>query len=72
MAMRGCGQIVNIASVVGVVCTPFAGAYCSSKAAVLSASDAMRNEMRPFGIDVITVRSPLLRTPQRDASQSGR
>lgn len=57
MAKRGHGKIVNIASIVGVVCTPFAGAYCSSKAAVISVSDAMRNELRPFGIDVITARN---------------
>lgn len=56
MAVRGHGTIVNIASVVGAVCTPLSGAYCSSKAAVLSASDALRMELKPFGIKVVTVR----------------
>lgn len=65
MAVRGGGKIVNIASIVGAVSTPFGGAYCSSKAAVISASDVMRIELRPFGIDVITVWRHLTPTPPR-------
>ncbi|WP_426136443.1 SDR family NAD(P)-dependent oxidoreductase [Pseudomonas sp. PWP3-1b2] len=49
------GRIVNIGSVSGVVTTPFAGAYCASKAALHALSEAMRMELTPFGIDVITV-----------------
>lgn len=49
------GRIVNIGSVSGVVTTPFAGAYCASKAALHALSDAMRMELTPFGIDVISV-----------------
>ena len=32
MVQRGWGRIVNIGSVAGVTATPFAGAYCASKA----------------------------------------
>jgi NADP-dependent 3-hydroxy acid dehydrogenase YdfG len=49
------GLIVNIGSISGVFTTPFAGAYCSSKAAVHSISDAMRIELAPFGIRVVTI-----------------
>lgn len=49
------GRIVNVGSVSGVVTTPFAGAYCASKAALHALSEAMRMELTPFGIDVITV-----------------
>jgi len=49
------GRIVNVGSVSGVLTTPFAGAYCASKAALHAVSDAMRLELAPFGIEVITI-----------------
>jgi len=55
MVERGNGRIVNIGSVSGVTATPFSGAYCASKAAVHLISDAIRMELAPFGIRVITV-----------------
>src|SRR3954454_7873086 len=55
MAARRSGRIVNIGSVSGVMATPFSGAYCASKAAVHALSDALRMELAPFGIHVVTV-----------------
>ncbi len=55
MIEQGSGRIVNVSSVSGVLTTPFAGAYCASKAALNSLTDAMRMELAPFGIDVILV-----------------
>ena len=52
---NGEAMVVNIGSIVGVFTTPFAGAYCSSKAAIHSLSDAMRMELKPFGIQVVMV-----------------
>jgi NAD(P)-dependent dehydrogenase (short-subunit alcohol dehydrogenase family) len=49
------GLVVNIGSVSGVLVTPFAGAYCASKAAVHALSDALRLEVAPFGIRVMEV-----------------
>ncbi|SDS74277.1 Short-chain dehydrogenase [Halopseudomonas litoralis] len=49
------GLIVNIGSVSGVTTTPFSGVYCASKAALHSLSDALRMELAPFGINVLTV-----------------
>lgn len=49
------GLIVNIGSVSGVTTTPFSGVYCASKAALHALSDAMRLELAPFGIKVLTV-----------------
>ena len=49
------GLVVNIGSVSGVLVTPFAGAYCASKAAVHALSDALRLELAPFGIDLMEV-----------------
>jgi NAD(P)-dependent dehydrogenase (short-subunit alcohol dehydrogenase family) len=48
-------MIVNIGSIVGLFTTPFAGAYCSSKAALHALTDALRMELAPFGIRVVTV-----------------
>ena len=47
--------IANVGSIVGLFTTPFAGAYCSSKAALHALSDALRMEVAPFGIHVVTV-----------------
>ncbi|MDF0732848.1 SDR family oxidoreductase [Pseudomonas entomophila] len=52
---RSQGLVVNIGSVSGVLVTPFAGAYCASKAAVHALSDALRLELAPFGIRVMEV-----------------
>jgi NAD(P)-dependent dehydrogenase (short-subunit alcohol dehydrogenase family) len=49
------GLVVNIGSVSGVLVTPFAGAYCASKAAVQALSDALRMELAPFAIGVLEV-----------------
>ncbi len=55
MIERGSGTIANIGSVSGIFVTPFAGAYCASKAAVHALSDAWRLELAPFGLRVVTV-----------------
>ena len=52
---RNKGLVVNIGSVSGVLVTPFAGAYCASKAAVHALSDALRMELAPLGIRVLEV-----------------
>ncbi|AOE83803.1 SDR family oxidoreductase [Pseudomonas sp. TCU-HL1] len=49
------GLVVNIGSVSGVLVTPFAGAYCASKAAVHALSEALRLELAPFGIELMEV-----------------
>ncbi len=55
MKNNGQGKIVNVGSISGIVSTPFSGAYCASKAALHSLSDALRMELSPFGIQVIMV-----------------
>ncbi|MGB7250443.1 MAG: SDR family oxidoreductase [Phormidesmis sp.] len=55
MKEQGSGLIINIGSISGLVTTPFAGAYCASKAALHSLSEAMRMELAPFNIQVVTV-----------------
>jgi NAD(P)-dependent dehydrogenase (short-subunit alcohol dehydrogenase family) len=49
------GRIVFISSVSGRVSTPFTGAYNASKFALEGLADALRIELRPWGIKVILV-----------------
>jgi NAD(P)-dependent dehydrogenase (short-subunit alcohol dehydrogenase family) len=55
VAKNGSAVVANVGSIVGLFTTPFAGAYCSSKAAVHSLTDALRMELAPFGIRVVTI-----------------
>lgn len=50
------GTIVNISSMVGKFTFPFSGVYAASKHALEAVSDALRMEVRPFGIRVVTIR----------------
>jgi len=46
------GRIVNISSGHGLLAIPDKSAYAASKFAVHAISDALRLELRPFGVDV--------------------
>jgi NAD(P)-dependent dehydrogenase (short-subunit alcohol dehydrogenase family) len=52
---NGSAVVANVGSIVGLFTTPFAAAYCSSKAAVHSLTDALRMELAPFGIRVVSI-----------------
>jgi NAD(P)-dependent dehydrogenase (short-subunit alcohol dehydrogenase family) len=62
MMERRDGRIINVSSVGGRVTLPFFGVYNSTKFAVESLSDALRYELRPFGIDVVVVEPGVIRT----------
>ena len=51
----GSAVLANVGSIVGLFTTPFAAAYCSSKAAIHSLTDALRMELAPFGIHVVSI-----------------
>ena len=55
MREHGSGRIVNVGSVVGRVVLPFGGWYHVSKYSVEALSDALRMELKPFGIDVALI-----------------
>lgn len=52
MRAQGYGRIVQCSSVLGFVSAPYRGAYCASKFALESLSDAMRHELHGTGIHV--------------------
>lgn len=56
------GRIVFISSVSGLITTPGTGAYCASKYALESLGDALRMELRPWGITVSLVEPGPIRT----------
>lgn len=56
------GRIVFISSVSGLITTPGTGAYCASKYALESLADALRIELRPWGIAVSLVEPGPIRT----------
>lgn len=55
MRARGGGRIVNMSSLAGLVTVPFQGMYCASKHAVEAYTQALRMEVKPFGIHVAMV-----------------
>lgn len=71
MAERRSGRIVNIGSVVAQLPTPFSGPYCASKAAVHMLSEVLRQELAPFGLDVIEVQPGAVRSSIADTASQG-
>ncbi|WP_422844485.1 SDR family oxidoreductase [Acidovorax sp. M2(2025)] len=63
MAHRGSGTLVGIGSVAGIRGLPGHGAYCASKAAVISYCESLRGEMRPHGVRVVTLSPGYIDTP---------
>ncbi|WP_432830719.1 SDR family NAD(P)-dependent oxidoreductase [Dactylosporangium sp. CA-092794] len=62
MRARRRGTIVNVGSVGGLITAPAAGAYHMSKYALESLSDALRFEVRRFGVDVVLLEPDGVRT----------
>jgi NAD(P)-dependent dehydrogenase (short-subunit alcohol dehydrogenase family) len=62
MREQGWGKIVNISSMGGRLTFPGGGLYHATKYAVEALSDAMRFEVRGFGVDVIIIEPGLIVT----------
>lgn len=60
---RAKGRIVNIGSVGSHIAIPFGGALCGSKGAFTLLSDALRLELRPYGIHVCLIEPGAISTP---------
>jgi short-subunit dehydrogenase len=63
MVARGSGALVGIGSVAGTRGLPGHGAYCASKAAVISYCESLRGDLRPSGVKVLTICPGFIDTP---------
>jgi uncharacterized protein len=55
MLERGQGQIINLASILALMPTPYFAAYAATKAFVLHFSDALAHELRGTGVRVLAL-----------------
>ncbi|WP_280526217.1 SDR family NAD(P)-dependent oxidoreductase [Couchioplanes caeruleus] len=63
LARMARGRIVNVSSGLGRIASPYLGAYAASQFAKEGYSDALRRELRPFGVHVSVVEPGAIRTP---------
>ena len=63
MAARGTGALVGIGSVAGIRGLPGHGAYCASKAALISYCESLRGELKATGVKVVTICPGYIDTP---------
>jgi NAD(P)-dependent dehydrogenase (short-subunit alcohol dehydrogenase family) len=71
MRAAGSGRIVNIGSMGGKVVFPGGGAYHATKFSVEAISDALRWEVKPFGVGVVLIEPGAIRTEFAAAVNSG-
>ncbi len=57
------GRIVNVGSISGSLSTPFTGSYNASKSALRAMSDALRQELAPWDIQVSIIEPGTVHTP---------
>jgi len=62
MRAQGCGRIVNISSMGANFTFPGGGVYHATKYAVEAISDALRFEVKGFGVDVVVIQPGIIRT----------
>ena len=62
MRERGSGRVVNVSSMGGRFAAPFGGWYHATKFAVEGFSDALRQELAPFGVQVVVIEPGGIRT----------
>jgi NAD(P)-dependent dehydrogenase (short-subunit alcohol dehydrogenase family) len=56
------GRVINITSIGGVRAFPFGGWYHATKFAVEGLSSSLRQELRPFGVDVVLIRPGVIKS----------
>ena len=64
------GRIVNVSSVSGRVALPMVGPYAASKFALEAVTDALRREVGPQGVHVVSVEPGGIATPLWDKSRA--
>lgn len=69
MRAQGWGKVVNLSSMGGKLTFPGGGAYHATKYAVEALSDALRFEVKGFGVDIIVIEPGLIRSGFAEAAQ---
>src|SRR5262249_9609160 len=72
MRRRGRGTIVNLSSIGGRLTFPGFGVYHASKYALEAMSDALRFELRAFGVHVVLIEPGFIKTEFGKAAISSR
>jgi NADP-dependent 3-hydroxy acid dehydrogenase YdfG len=62
MRKQRSGLIIEISSIVGEISYPMLGWYAATKHAVEAMADALRQEVAPFGIDVVKIQPGAVKT----------
>lgn len=70
LVRRATGRIVNMGSVGDRITIPFGGALCACKSALASMTEALRLELRPWGIHVCLIEPGSISTPAVDKTAS--
>ena len=63
------GRVVNISSISGRVSLPLVGPYAASKFALEAVGDALRREVGPLGVHVVSVEPGVIATPVWEKSR---
>lgn len=63
LLQQGRGRVINMSSISGRVAAPFAGPYAASKFSLEALTDSLRVELKPWGIEVISVQPGAIATP---------
>lgn len=71
MRARGSGRLVGIGSVAAIRGLPGHGAYCASKAGVVSYCESLRCELRASGVKVVTICPGYVDTPLTQGNRYG-
>lgn len=66
------GRVINIGSIAGRMAAPFVGPYSASKSAIAALTDALRQELAPFGIGVSLLEFASVKTPIWEKGRAGR
>jgi NAD(P)-dependent dehydrogenase (short-subunit alcohol dehydrogenase family) len=68
MRAQGWGRLLNVSSMGGKLTFPGMGFYHGTKYAVEAISDALRYEVRPFGVKVVVIEPGLIKTSLGDTT----
>jgi len=70
MRRQRSGRIINVSSMGGKLTFPGGGAYHATKHAVEAISDALRFEVKGFGVDVVVIEPGLIKTQFADTAKA--